>query len=445
MTFLYFPRLRGWLSLAIPILCICGLAQAQPSNDLCSNAISLSRNAPANGSTFNATVTGEPTVFCGTSIDTAGVWYRWVGDGSFANINVCDTADFDTKLHVYEGSCNNLSCVDGNDDACDLKSAVGFSSVNGRTYYIYVSGYDNEVGNFAIEIGGNSNVANDACDDALIMSRGDSLLGSLNGATSNDEPTNSCGVSLDGPGVWYRWTGNGDSARFDLCSFATFDTKLHVYEGSCNTLTCVGANDDACQGSLSAVDFSSVNGRTYYAYVSGFDGQVGNFQIRLTQTSVIDSTSPANDLCDNAAIMNNGDTLAGTTRNATSRNDPNNDCGTTIIGPGVWYRWTGDGDSASFDVCRFADFDTKLHIYEGNCNALSCVGSNDDSCGRQSVVAFQSSAGVSYYAYVTGFNGAQGNFTLRLQSDGPIGLGRHQVPDPVGIQVYPTLPGNSLP
>ena len=54
-------------------------------------------------------------------------------------------------------------------------------------------------------------------------------------------------------------------------------------------------------------------------------------------------------------------------------------------------------------------------MYTGDdCGNLVCVGGNDDSCGLQSEVDFQSDGNSTYYILVQGFGGATGNFELSM-------------------------------
>lgn len=129
---------------------------APPPNDLCVDAIPLNVGDLWNGTTTGATTTGDdPGVgICGTSLTTAGVWFLVEGTSFDITVNTCAGASYDTKIHVYEGTCGNLVCVDGNDDSCMLQSEVTFSSSCGATYYILVSGFGGSTGAFDLTLSG---------------------------------------------------------------------------------------------------------------------------------------------------------------------------------------------------------------------------------------------------------------------------------------------------
>jgi Peptidase family M23/Ig-like domain CHU_C associated len=135
-----------------------------PPNDLCAGAITISCSQTVSGSTTNATANDNP-VTCVEPLNTSpGIWYKFIGNGNNVTISTCNVnTNFDTVLGIFSGSCGNLTCIAGNDDAsnCGIQSTIaGFPTVSGTTYYIYVTGYQTATGNFDLNIscttGGNS-------------------------------------------------------------------------------------------------------------------------------------------------------------------------------------------------------------------------------------------------------------------------------------------------
>jgi Metallo-peptidase family M12B Reprolysin-like/Secretion system C-terminal sorting domain/Fibronectin type III domain len=127
-----------------------------PVNDQCGAALPLSCGTTVSGTTVGATTTGDPFASCGVNIDRGGVFYTLTGNGGMVTVSTCDGAtDFDTKLFVYTGTCGGpYTCVGGNDDtdtgACNLPSTVTFQSTLNANYFVFVSGYDQEEGNFGL-------------------------------------------------------------------------------------------------------------------------------------------------------------------------------------------------------------------------------------------------------------------------------------------------------
>jgi len=121
--------------------------------------------------------------------------------------------------------------------------------------------------------------------------------------------------------------------------------------------------------------------------------------------------APANDLCSGATPIACGQTVTGSTLNATIDQAPV--CtGMTIAKYGVWYSFAGDGQRVTLSTCGGASWDTQIGVYSGSCAALTCVAGNNDACSRQSRTSFVSAVGTTYYIWVTGKIDARGNFSL---------------------------------
>jgi hypothetical protein len=113
------------------------------SNDLCPGAIPLEIDSGESvfGNTINANPDSVPGQFCGEEITAPSVWYSVIGTGFNTSVGLCVGTDFDTKLSVFKGDCENLECIGGNDDYCDLHSAYEWFAEVGVTYYVLVSYY----------------------------------------------------------------------------------------------------------------------------------------------------------------------------------------------------------------------------------------------------------------------------------------------------------------
>jgi hypothetical protein len=121
--------------------------------------------------------------------------------------------------------------------------------------------------------------------------------------------------------------------------------------------------------------------------------------------------APANDLCSTATPIACGQTVTGSTLNATIDQAPV--CtGMTIAKYGVWHSFAGNGERVTLSTCGGASWDTQIGVYSGSCAALVCVAGNNNACGRQSRVTFLSAVGTTYYIWVTGVIDARGNYSL---------------------------------
>ena len=136
---------------------------------------------------------------------------------------------------------------------------------------------------------------------------------------------------------------------------------------------------------------------------------------------------PANDDCANAITIACGNTLSGTTTNATVDGPA---CTGNSTAPGVWYTFVGansgdplalpgtPGDQVTMSTCNQANYDTKIDVYTGSCGALVCVGGNDDGAGCSgftSEFGFATTVGTTYYVMISGFSAfSSGDFDLTM-------------------------------
>lgn len=124
----------------------------------CSSPLPITCGATVTGSTIGVTndnaSSGAPT--CITSVGTAGqIWYALVAPGvGTCTINTENTNPaWDTKLHVYTGTCGNLNCVTGDDDSgTGLLSTVTFAMTTGTVYRIRVGGFAANSGVYTLNV-----------------------------------------------------------------------------------------------------------------------------------------------------------------------------------------------------------------------------------------------------------------------------------------------------
>ncbi len=375
---------------------------AAPPNDLCTAALPIACAGSVTGTTVGATIDAVPT--CVTTLNTApGVWYTFVGTGQSTTLSMCTGTAYDSKIGVFTGTCAALVCVTGNDDFCGLQSQVTFATTLGTTYYVLVTGFGTNTGAFTLTMTCASAIPNDNCTGALPLGCGSTVTGTTVGATIDAVPT--CVTTLNtAPGVWYTFVGNGATNTLTMCVGTAYDSKIGVFTGTCAALVCVTGNDDFC-GLQSQVTFATTLGTTYYVLITGFGAATGAFTLTRTSAAL------PNDVCTGAININCGQTITGSTACGATV-DAVGTCVTSLgTAPGLWYQFLGDGSPVTLSLCG-SSYDTKIGVFTGTCTALTCVTGNDDFCGLQSQVTFNTNAGFTYYILVTGFSTASGNFTL---------------------------------
>jgi len=249
-------------------------------------------------------------------------------------------------------------------------------------------------------------VANDDAAHAIPITCDTVLTGSTTGAHRINDITVTCGTLL-APGVWYKINGTDGTMTASLCG-SSYDTDIAIFSGQPDSLSCVSSNDNFC-GNQSQVSWYGFTGVSYYIRINGNSYQTGSF----TLTTTCASAPPPNDDCAGAKFINinSNNVVTGSTTPATIGNDGAVACG-TLTAAGVWYYVNGDGTQITASLCG-SSYDTYLSVFNGNCSAMTCIGSNDNVCGLQSEFTWNSTTPASYYILVSG-NYETGTYKLTL-------------------------------
>ena len=358
-----------------------------PANDLCENAESISCGETAAGNTETATTIGNyDGDFCGTAVSGPTVWYTFIGTGGEVHFSLCGSS-FDTRLHVFTGSCDSLICFAGNDDSfgeCgNNNSFINEVTEDGVTYYIAVSGFGQNVGDYTLSIECIS------CPAPLNLSVD---VTDISATVSWDEPIAGVTYSYEyGPSGFTPGTG-------------TTITGVDGVDGPPVLIEGLNAGD------------------TMDVYVHNIC-DVGSLSDTISTTFILNALpAPDNDLCSNATVIGCDETVSGTTAFATSIGNYDGDfCGTSnATAPAVWYQFVGTGQVTEFSLCG-SNYDSKLHIFTGSCDSLICFAGNDDggtancpSSGANSFILDSTETGVTYYIEVSGFLASTGDYQLSI-------------------------------
>ena len=154
--------------------------------------------------------------------------------------------------------------------------------------------------------------------------------------------------------------------------------------------------------------------------------------------------APSNDLVCNATTISCGQTIAGTTVNATTSGYGElGSCGIVQSYPGVWYKIIGNGQIMTASLCATA-WDSKISVFSGTCSSLTCVGGNDDNgpgCGGTSAsYSWNSVNGTTYWILVHGYS-SNSAFSVSLNCVNPPTPGPCTNTINYGTQFMPVLGG----
>ncbi|MFO0827955.1 MAG: hypothetical protein U0572_07360 [Phycisphaerales bacterium] len=287
-----------------------------PTNDLCSDALTISGLAQVAFCTTNATTTGTgPGVdgSCGAFATNIykDVWFNYVptGDGTLT-LSTCNSADFDTIIAVYSSilpGLNTCPSTDGglstsvlvgcNDDAANCPGNTSQLSIDvaaGYAYKIRLGGYNGQGGSGTLSMQFQSVGAQ--CFDGVLVNGVDGQTKTIFGTTV-DNPLTSfpCG---NGPsrGEWITYvpTCQAQNVHLSTCHPGTdFDTVVTVWRESitqgCDGILIECVDDTESQACLldglyrkSKLDFVASAGEIYHILVAGYNQTTsGNFELTI--------------------------------------------------------------------------------------------------------------------------------------------------------------------
>ncbi len=151
------------------------IGSVPPINDECVNATDIPDCIfTIDGTTINASVAQVPE--CSSVASTApGVWYHipQAFDLLTYSASTCDNASFDTKISVFTGSCDNLVCLDANDNsaACiNTSSSQIIYNTSEPEVWILVHGNASETGDFTLTMDCTDGINEIANSQELVIS-----------------------------------------------------------------------------------------------------------------------------------------------------------------------------------------------------------------------------------------------------------------------------------
>lgn len=249
--------------------------------------------------------------------------------------------------------------------------------------------------------------SNDLCTGAMPLS--DNVPFTMNTAAASDD-TGLC-ISRPQRGVWFSFTP-GVTGWLNVETVTPgWSPNIEVFSGSCGAL-----REEACQIGFDFISNRCTAGTTYLVCFSG-NGSTpsGDMQIRLHAAL----PPPTNDTCDGAASLPDGAYLSQST--GAAYDDAGGAGGP--IGRGIWFVYTAPVSGiATLDTCP-SDFNTKVEVFNGPCDTLNPLASNDGSpaCGDRATLSFPCAAGCSYWICAGGSGNASGTLQIYCRAAPPGG------------------------
>jgi hypothetical protein len=327
-------------------------------------------------------IIGEPLTFTGDntgatnecgSLPTPEVWHA-ITTTECMNITVdyCGTDPaFTTAYIVLTDACpcgtlimayqyDSYTCGDGN-------FTIRYANIQPGTYYIPVYTESGALGPYTIHVNGIScppPPENDECSAAVELSIPSTTFGTTLGAGVDEAPI--CYTLIGSGGVWYKVIGTGNLITASTCSENTnFDTNINIYSGACGQFECVAGSGNDCtlpapHNTASVATFCSEPGIEYYILVEGFMGDMGNFQLDLSEGAPCQPPPPT-PVCDNNSIFGQSPTGPGGMWNFL-----NSDANATPVPFIVQDNFSG----VTEDICqiRFWGLDVYFNLGFSECN-----------------------------------------------------------------------------
>ncbi len=184
-----------------------------PCGDLCINALPIQCGDMAIGNTLQYTNTDlmEACDKVDRTSDKAvnpdeGVWYTFVGTGEAMQFSTDHPqTNFDTNIQIFKGECRAQVCVaededGGNNFVNGYTSSVVLNSLAGEIYYLYLSGFYGEQGNYKLTMN---------CYPPMVIQLKSTTNIPLRGGTTGSIDMTVSGGPCDGL-MSFSWTGPGD-------------------------------------------------------------------------------------------------------------------------------------------------------------------------------------------------------------------------------------------
>jgi hypothetical protein len=257
----------NWLFVTGLFLILNFQAFAQPSNDNCSGAITLTVSSsctPVSGDVAGATQ--SPTTPCGSESPEDDVWYQFTATDYSHGIAVTGSSSFDAVIEVYNACGTGLvECT--NYTSAGQTESMTITTVLSNQYYIRV--YDAgatvpATTTFSICV--TPIPANDICSAAISLIPGSScntVTGDVLGASGAGVVSGCTGYADDD--LWYKFVATTSNPGITVTGSTYFDAVVQLLSSCSVGITCTDATTMGGIETINATGLTS--GNTYYIRV----------------------------------------------------------------------------------------------------------------------------------------------------------------------------------
>ncbi|MBN8702070.1 MAG: T9SS type A sorting domain-containing protein [Bacteroidetes bacterium] len=381
---------------------------ASPTNNYCSNAITLLPGTPISYSTAAGSTNGANSsmVAC-TGTVTADVWYKFTATDSVMNISIVSISSWDSPAMGLYTACGGSLIVCSSASSTSLIKQVNNLSI-GATYYLRVYEKAGEVMDF--NIGVFSSPTNNYCSTATTLTVSTTLLNQTIFGSNSSDPA--C-IGINNADVWYKFIATDSvmnvSADFSIAIGSSTDLPNVSIYSSCggSMIGCSGATS----GPIATLTQNNlIIGNTYYVRVYERSGEKnGNFKMRVFP-------SPTNNYCSTATTLTVNATLSNQTIFGSNSSDP---ACIGINNADVWYKFIATDSvmnvSADFSIAIGSSTDLPNVSIYSSCGG-SMIGCSGATSGPIATLTQNNLIiGNTYYVRVYERSGRiNGNFKMKV-------------------------------
>lgn len=414
------------------VLGLSWLSFAQPSNDECTNAITLNVGTSCVYSSYDNTgataSTSELDPSCASYIG-GDIWFKFVVPaGGSVTINSADNGGmYDSGMAWYTGTCGSLTELDCDDDgstSSNMSKITQTGLTPGSTIFVRFYGYNGESGSFDIcATTPPPPPANDECVNALNLTVNSNFScaaitnGTIESATTSSQANTCLGTADDD--VWFKFTATSTDHRVAIQNMAgsTTNIVLAIYDGACATLNELNCNE------FFGDDNTNLNGltigSTYLVRVFSWSNLSGENTV-FDMCVGTPPPPPTNDDCANAISLAVGSSCAYSSYSNESSSastgvvDPS--CAAYIDGD-VWFSMVvpAGGAITVNSNTNGGMTDSGMAWYTGSCASLTeliCDDDNSENGAMSKITQSGLTPSSTIFVRFWGYSGTQGTFDI---------------------------------